>query len=110
QIDLRLGCAGYLPLSFFFSLDHSSSDRARNLVTRTMGLLDCRFRIFTYLADRTAQPRLEIDFLAADTGDCHAITLRDLFHGREIVAQTLCLQHLLHLNDGSLARWGGRPH
>jgi hypothetical protein len=75
-----------------------------------MGFLDCVFGIFTYMAGRAAKSRLATDLVAADTRNCYTLPLRDLFHGRKIVAQTFCIQHLLHLNDASVARRSGNTH
>jgi len=99
-----------LRLSTFYSLDRSAPDWTRALIRRGMGFLDCLFGISTHLAGRAAQSRLATDHLAADTGNRLTITLRDLFRGRKIVAQTLCIQHLLHLNDASVAKRCGRIH
>ena len=75
-----------------------------------MGFLDCLFDISAHLVGRAAQSRLATADLAAGTGSRYLIPLRDLFRGRKIVAQTLCIRHLLHLNDPSVAKRCGSIH
>src|SRR5271166_4078255 len=103
-------CAGDLRLSFLYSLVHSAFSRTRALTRRAMGFLDCRFCTSTHLGGRATQSRLATAQLAADPGNRYPVPLRDLFRGRNILAQTLWVQPLLYTMGGTLAEGRGGFH
>src|SRR5271157_4379425 len=103
-------CAGDLRLSYIYPLDHSAFPRTRSLARRALGFLDCRFCTSTDLAGGAGQSRLAAAQLAADPGNRYPVPLRDLFRGRNILAQTLWVQRLLYTMGGTLAEGRGGFH
>src|SRR5215831_6807997 len=96
--------AGALRLLVGHSLDHPTTSRIRVCSERGMVILDSRFCVSADLADCAAQSRLEADRLAAEPRSRGPLSERNLFSGRQILVQALCVRHLLHPNDGPLAR------
>src|ERR1700675_3328722 len=96
-------CAGILRLSLLDSMDHSALSWARALTLGAMGVLGYCFCGSTYLAGEATQSRLAIAGLAAGHGNRCPVTLRDLFRGWKILAQTLWFRRLFHTGVGTLA-------